>query len=71
LSTHTSTLDPVLRKEVHGLDWKAAALLAGAALYLFATPGVLPGALDYYVSAPLQRRRGRVISKVRGCVAWL
>jgi hypothetical protein len=97
---HTrSTLDPVLRKEVHGLDWKGLALLATAALYMFATPGalvgvggcasacadrrsdacsltpgclprhtqqpgVLPGALDYYVSAPLQRSKGRIISKV-------
>jgi hypothetical protein len=29
----------VLRKEVHGLDWKALALLATAGLYMFATPG--------------------------------
>jgi hypothetical protein len=34
-----STLDPVLRGEVKGLDWKALALLATAGLYLFATPG--------------------------------
>jgi hypothetical protein len=34
-----STLDPVLRGEVKGLDWKALALLAVAGLYLFATPG--------------------------------
>lgn len=60
---HRSTLDPVLRKEVHGLDWKALLLLATAGLYLFATPGVLPGAVDYYLSAPLMRRKKSVIGK--------
>ena len=28
--------------------------------------GVLPGALDYYVSAPLMRKRSKAISKVTG-----
>lgn len=141
-----STLDPVLRGEVHGLDWKAIAVFATASLYFFATPGalctcgdpplpclqhvdgcvprqqrrsphrlttappptqehtqqpcnrgsssstlakrlslissaidqsfpylpcplpcppgVLPGAIDYYLSAPLQRKRSRPIAKV-------
>lgn len=30
-----------MRKEVHGLDWKALLLLATAGLYFFATPGGL------------------------------
>jgi hypothetical protein len=34
-----STLDPVLRGEVHGFDWKAFLVLATASLYFFATPG--------------------------------
>lgn len=34
-----STLDPVLRGEVRGVDWKAVLLLAAAGLYMFATPG--------------------------------
>jgi len=34
-----STLDPVLRKEVTGVDWKAFALLGAIATYLFITPG--------------------------------
>lgn len=35
-----STLDPVLRKEVGGPDWKAFALLGAIGAYMFATPGV-------------------------------
>lgn len=34
-----STLDPVLRGEVHGFDWKVFVVLATASLYFFATPG--------------------------------
>jgi serine/threonine protein kinase len=54
-----STLDPVLRREVGGPDWRALAAIAGAAgAYLFAPPGVLPGAYDYYVRTPIYRRYG-------------
>jgi len=57
-STHSnSTLDPVLRREVSGPDWRAlAAFAALASAYLFSPPGVLPGAYDYYVRTPLYRR---------------
>lgn len=34
-----STLDPVLRKEVTGVDWKVFVVAAMAWFYLFATPG--------------------------------
>ena len=54
-----STLDRVLRREVNGPDWGSlAAIAAAAAAYLFAPPGVLPGAYDYYVRTPLYRRYG-------------
>eukprot|EP00775_Hariotina_reticulata_P000983 gene983-1310_t len=60
---HRSTLDPVLRKEVHGLDWRVFPAAAAVLFYMFATPGVLPGAIDYYVLAELQRRKATPISK--------
>ena len=60
---NNSTLDPVLRKELGGPSWQLFALLGAAALYLFATPGVLPGAYDYYVGARLQQRRQRAVGK--------
>lgn len=52
---HRSTLDLVLRKEVTGLDWRGVVLLAGVGVYLFLTPGVLPGFIDYYILGPGQR----------------
>jgi|APGre2960657404_1045060.scaffolds.fasta_scaffold33645_1 hypothetical protein len=52
---YRSTLDPVLRREVTGLDWRGLSLLGAAALYLFATPGPLVGAWDYYIMGPLLR----------------
>jgi drug/metabolite transporter (DMT)-like permease len=39
LSICCSTLDPVLRKEVAGPDWKLFALLASVGTYMFLTPG--------------------------------
>lgn len=34
-----STLDPVLRGETRGIDWRLLPVAAMAGLYLFATPG--------------------------------
>ncbi|KAI8474239.1 MAG: kinase-like domain-containing protein [Monoraphidium minutum] len=60
---HRSTLDPILRKEVGGPSWQAFALLAAAGAYLFSTPGVLPGAYDYYIGSRLQAKKLRAIDK--------
>ncbi|GFH05756.1 thylakoid associated Ser/Thr-protein kinase stt7 [Haematococcus lacustris] len=57
---HRSTLDLVLRGEQLGPDWRAFVLLGAVGAYLFAPPGVLPGAFDTYV---LARQRGRVYTK--------
>ncbi|KAL6758073.1 kinase-like domain-containing protein [Haematococcus lacustris] len=57
---HRSTLDLVLRGEQLGPDWRAFLLLGAVGAYLFAPPGVLPGAFDTYV---LARQRGRVYTK--------
>eukprot|EP00887_Chlorella_sp_A99_P000312 scaffold13.g312.t1 len=53
--THRSTLDPALRMEERGLNPWSLVLLAAAAAYLCAKPGVVVGAFDYYIAAPLQR----------------
>jgi hypothetical protein len=34
-----STLDPVLRGETRGIDWRLLPVAAMAGLYMFATPG--------------------------------
>lgn len=60
---YRSTLDPALRKEVAGPSWQLFALIGAAAFYLFATPGVLPGAYDYYVASRLQQKRQRPVDK--------
>ncbi|KAK9816689.1 hypothetical protein WJX72_003731 [[Myrmecia] bisecta] len=52
---HRSTLDPVLRMEQKGLNPQGLALLALAIAYLTATPGVLMGAIDYYILDKIQR----------------
>ena len=44
----------LLRMEQKGINPQGLALLAAIIAYLSATPGVLTGALDYYVLAPLQ-----------------
>lgn len=54
---HRSTLDPVLRGEVTGPDWRTFTLLAAVSAYLFVPPGVLPGAIDYYISAKLRANK--------------
>ena len=50
--------------EQRGINPTAVLLLAAAAAYLFATPGVIQGAVDYYILAPLQRLSQRVYTKV-------
>ncbi len=42
LLNHCSTLDPVLRKEEAGFNWRLPALLAVVGLYLNLTPGEQP-----------------------------
>lgn len=57
--TYRSTLDPVLRLEQKvGITPQGLGLLALALAYLSATPGVLAGAVDYYILAPWQRYFG-------------
>uniref|UniRef100_A0A1D2AEM3 Protein kinase domain-containing protein n=2 Tax=Auxenochlorella protothecoides TaxID=3075 RepID=A0A1D2AEM3_AUXPR len=56
---HRSTLDPVLRLEQKGINPQGVVLCLGLLVYLFATPGVLPGAIDTYIKAPLQRLRAQ------------
>lgn len=61
--THRSTLDPALRMEERGLNPWSLVLLAAAAAYLCAKPGVVVGAFDYYIAAPLQRATQQVYTK--------
>ncbi|EFJ43255.1 hypothetical protein VOLCADRAFT_96564 [Volvox carteri f. nagariensis] len=56
------TLDPSLYKN-GGFDWRTATLLATVLGYLVLPPGVLPGAIDYYIKAPLKRKESRAIDK--------
>lgn len=61
-----STLDPALRMEKKLFpDPRGLALLAVGVLYLLATPGVLPGFWDTYISAPFQRARAPAYGPVR------
>jgi len=50
---YRSTLDPVLRLEEGGPTLKALLLGGAVAAYLFASPGIFPGFIDYYFLAPL------------------
>ena len=50
--------------EERALNPQGLALVATAAAYLFLRPGVLPGAIDTYLKAPLQRARSKVYGKV-------
>ncbi|PNW87375.1 hypothetical protein CHLRE_02g120250v5 [Chlamydomonas reinhardtii] len=59
---YRSTLDPSLYNEA-GFDEKTVALLAPVLAYLFLPPGVLPGAIDYYIRAPLKRKQTKAIDK--------
>ncbi|KAK9809673.1 hypothetical protein WJX73_003046 [Symbiochloris irregularis] len=52
---HRSTLDPVLRLEQKGINPKGIALILAAGAYLFARPGVLQGAVDYYIFDKISR----------------
>lgn len=52
--------------EERGINPTAVALAAGLLAYLFSQPGVLPGLVDLYITAPLQRLSQRVYSKVGG-----
>ncbi|KAG2452996.1 hypothetical protein HYH02_002333 [Chlamydomonas schloesseri] len=59
---YRSTLDPSLYNEA-GFDEKTVALLAPVLAYLFLPPGVLPGAIDYYIRAPLKAKQTKAIDK--------
>jgi len=50
---YRSTLDPALRLEERGINPYSVALGGLVFTYLFSTPGILPGFLDYYFLAPL------------------
>ncbi|KAK9909952.1 hypothetical protein WJX75_009980 [Coccomyxa subellipsoidea] len=52
---HRSTLDPVLRLEQRGVTPQGVALVSAVIAYLFAKPGVLAGAIDYYILDKFQR----------------
>ncbi|KAL0019290.1 hypothetical protein WJX79_003618 [Trebouxia sp. C0005] len=58
---HKSTLDPVLRMEQKGINPEGVGLVALALAYLTATPGVLAGAIDYYIIAKLQNLRSDAV----------
>lgn len=60
--TLSSTLDPALRREFRTITPQAIALAAAALAYLGAKPGVLEGAIDFYVADPL----GRALARGRG-----
>lgn len=61
---YRSTLDPALRMEQKLFpDWRGLVLLGAGLAYLLLTPGVIQGAIDYYVSAPLQRNRIKAFGK--------
>ncbi|PRW20521.1 Serine threonine- kinase chloroplastic [Chlorella sorokiniana] len=60
---YRSTLDPVLRMEERGVNPQGLLLLAAAAWYMAQKPGVLAGAIDTYIKAPLQRRSAKVYAK--------
>eukprot|EP00884_Botryococcus_braunii_P013258 jgi/Botrbrau1/21933/Bobra.0249s0056.1 len=52
---HRSTLDPVLRMEQKGFSWQGFALIGSLLAYLLVRPGVLQGAIDYYILDRLNR----------------
>jgi serine/threonine protein kinase len=61
---YRSTLDPALRMERKLFpDWRGLLLLGTGLLYLLSTPGVLAGAIDSYISAPLQRAKTKAFGK--------
>ncbi|KAL3161226.1 hypothetical protein ABBQ38_009592 [Trebouxia sp. C0009 RCD-2024] len=58
---HKSTLDPVLRMEQKGINPEGVGLVALALAYLTATPGVLAGAIDYYIIAKINNLRSDAV----------
>ncbi|KAG1678257.1 hypothetical protein FOA52_013877 [Chlamydomonas sp. UWO 241] len=60
---YRSTLDPVLRGEQTGPDWRTFLLLATVGAYLFLPPGPLPGLLDTTLLTNLYRMRSQVYTK--------
>jgi hypothetical protein len=56
--------------EQQGINPLGIGLVAAALAYLFVKPGVLPGAIDYYITAPLQRMKAKAYSKVRPPLGW-
>ncbi|GIM05771.1 hypothetical protein Vretimale_10236 [Volvox reticuliferus] len=61
-AVYRSTLDPSLYKS-GGFDWRTATLMATVLGYLVLPPGVLPGAIDYYIKAPMKRKESTAIDK--------
>uniref|UniRef100_A0A7S3VTM9 Protein kinase domain-containing protein n=1 Tax=Dunaliella tertiolecta TaxID=3047 RepID=A0A7S3VTM9_DUNTE len=51
---HRSTLDLVLRGEKLGPDWRTFTLIGSVLTYLLIPPGVLPGAIDYYLLSKIR-----------------
>lgn len=60
---HRSTLDPVLRMEQRAITPQGIALIAAITSYMFARPGILAGAIDTYIKAPLQQARAQAFCK--------
>lgn len=56
---YRSSLDPVLRRETQGISPQAIAFALAMLAYLQAKPGVLVGAVDYYLIAPWSRMRSQ------------
>ena len=61
--THRSTLDPVLRMEQRGINPYGVGVILLILSYLSAKPGVLPGFVDTYIQAPIQRFRAKAYGK--------
>ncbi|KAF5828503.1 hypothetical protein DUNSADRAFT_17500 [Dunaliella salina] len=55
---HRSTLDLVLRGEKLGPDWRTYTLIGSVLTYLLVPPGVLPGAIDYYLLSKIRNSGG-------------
>lgn len=56
---YRSSLDPVLRRETQGISPQAIGIALAVLAYLQAKPGVLVGAVDYYLIAPWSRMKSR------------
>eukprot|EP00983_Pelagomonas_calceolata_P092446 1157664-Pelagomonas_calceolata.AAC.8 len=63
-----STLDLVLRGEKLGPDWRTFTLIGSVLTYLLIPPGVLPGAIDYYLLSKIRNsgsNYGKVLAQAR------